>query len=106
MELRIHMENLLVQLLSAQIYSDSKAGQHLVSVNGTAGHQMHRLHEFSYPWPERGILVLHSDGLSSDASLEGYPGLTLRDPSLMAGALYRDFNRGYDDSTVVVAKPA
>ncbi len=92
--------------ISAHIYSGSSQSQHLVSVNGTAGHQMHRLHEFSYPWPTRGLLVLHSDGLNSDVGLESYPGLTVRDASLIAGILYRDFNRGYDDSTVVVAKAA
>jgi hypothetical protein len=52
------------------------------------------------------MLVLHSDGLSSSASVESRPGLALRDPNLIAGVLYRDFSRGSDDSTVVVAKAA
>jgi anti-sigma regulatory factor (Ser/Thr protein kinase) len=92
--------------ISARIYSGSQNGQHLVSVNGTAGHQMQRLHEFSYPWPELGMLLLHSDGLTTATGLESHPGLAFRDPSLIAGVLYRDFNRGRDDSTVVVAKAA
>jgi len=90
--------------IAAQIYSGSKLEQHLVSVNGTAGHQMNRLHEFDYPWPELGMLVFHSDGLTTGTRLEAHPGLALRDASLIAGVLYRDSNRGHDDSTVVVAK--
>jgi anti-sigma regulatory factor (Ser/Thr protein kinase) len=92
--------------ISAKIYSGSQSGPSLVSVNGTAGHQTERLHEFSYPWPEHGMLVLHSDGLTTATGLETHPGLAFRDPSLIAGVLYRDFNRGHDDSTVVVAKGA
>jgi anti-sigma regulatory factor (Ser/Thr protein kinase) len=92
--------------ISARIYSGAQSGQHLVSVNGTAGHQMQRLHEFSYPWPEQGMLLLHSDGLITATGLESHPGLAFRDPTLIAGVLYRDYKRGRDDSTVVVAKAA
>jgi anti-sigma regulatory factor (Ser/Thr protein kinase) len=90
--------------ISAHIYSSARTGQHLVSVNGTAGHETQRLHEFSYPWPADGTLVLHSDGLSSATNLESRPGLASRDPTLIAGVLYRDFCRGNDDATVVVAQ--
>jgi anti-sigma regulatory factor (Ser/Thr protein kinase) len=90
--------------VSAQIYSGARASQHLVSVNGTAGHQVHRIREFSYPWPDDGMLVMHSDGLSTNAGLEKHSGLALHDPSLIAGVLYRDFTRRNDDATVVVAK--
>ncbi len=92
--------------ISAQIYAGSRAGQHLVSVNGTAGHQTQRIREFSYPWPRNGMLVLHSDGLTSSASIEAQPAVALREPSLIAGVLYRDFSRGQDDATVVVAREA
>ena len=90
--------------VSAQIYSGAQASQHLVSVNGTAGHQMQRIREFSYPWPDDGMLVMHSDGLSTNAGLEKHSGLALHDPSLIAAVLYRDFTRRNDDATVVVAK--
>ena len=70
--------------IAAQIYSGAVPGPRLVSVNGTAGHNLHAIREFSYPWPDEGILFLHSDGLSTSASLDAYPGLTLRDPGLIA----------------------
>jgi hypothetical protein len=75
-------------------------------VNGTVGHQIPRLREFAYAWPEDGILVLHSDGLATGTSLENQSALGARDPGLIAGVLYRDFSRGADDATVVVAKAA
>ncbi len=92
--------------ISARIYAGSEARQNLVSLNGIAGHQCERIQEFSYVWPEDGLLVLHSDGLSTGTGLESYPGLAARDPALIAGLLYRDFCRGRDDATVVVAKAA
>jgi anti-sigma regulatory factor (Ser/Thr protein kinase) len=92
--------------ISGQIYSPTQGRRHLVSANGTAGHECLRLREFVYNWPSDALLVLHSDGLNSSTGLEPYPGLALRDPSLIAGVLYRDCSRGNDDSTVVVAKAA
>ena len=80
--------------------------QHLVSVNGTAGHQMQRIREFSYAWPSNGILIMHSDGLSTGTGFQSHAGLALRDPSLIAGVLYRDFTRRNDDATAVVIKAA
>jgi len=90
--------------VAAQIYDGSRHSQHLVSVNGTAGQIAPRVREFTYPWPAGGMLVMHSDGLATSTSLDGYRGLAMRDPSLIAGVLYRDFSRGHDDATVVVAK--
>ena len=92
--------------IAARIYSGSEGRQNLVSLNGIAGHQCERIQEFNYVWPEEGLLVLHSDGLSTGTGMESYPGLAARDPALIAGVLYRDFCRGRDDATVVVVKAA
>jgi anti-sigma regulatory factor (Ser/Thr protein kinase) len=78
----------------------------LVSHNGIAGHEARRIAEFSYPFPDGALLVLHSDGLTSRWSLDPYPGLAERHPALLAGVLYRDFRRGRDDVAVVVARAA
>jgi anti-sigma regulatory factor (Ser/Thr protein kinase) len=90
--------------IAGQVCSGPKACQHMVSVNGTAGLQMQQIREFNYAWPENGILVLYSDGLATSTGFDAYPGLALRDPGLVAGVLYRDFSRGHDDATVVVAR--
>ena len=92
--------------ISAQIYAGATSGQHLVSVNGTAGFQAGRIREFAYQWPANGMLVLYSDGLATSSGVDSHPGLALCDPTLIAGVLYRDFSRGTDDATAVVAKGA
>jgi len=76
----------------------------LVSHHGTLGHGVHRIAEFQYPWPETALVVLNSDGLVSGWTLSRYPGLERRHPVLVAAVLYRDFQRGRDDTTVVVAR--
>jgi anti-sigma regulatory factor (Ser/Thr protein kinase) len=78
--------------------------RHLVSLHGTAGHQVRRLQEFSYSWADDDVLVMHSDGVNAHWSLDAYPGLRLRDPLTIAAVLLRDYSRGRDDATVVVAK--
>ena len=60
--------------------------------------------EFSLPWPKDSILVMHSDGLTARWDLSHYPGLGMKDPSLIAGILYRDFSRPHDDKTVVTIR--
>jgi hypothetical protein len=77
-----------------------------VSHNGTLGHAARLFREYTYPWQKDSILVMHSDGLLTHWSLTSYPGITMRHPAIIAGVLYRDFNRGRDDVTVVVAKEA
>lgn len=76
----------------------------LVSYNGTVGHEVQKVHEFTYPWYPNGLFIMHSDGLSTQWKLDRYPGLSQNHPSLIAGILYRDFHRERDDVTVLVAK--
>jgi serine phosphatase RsbU (regulator of sigma subunit) len=76
----------------------------MVSHNGTVGHELHRVEGFAYPWSPDVTLVFHSDGLLSRWQLDPYPGLLARHPSIIAGILYRDFQRGRDDVTIVVSR--
>jgi anti-sigma regulatory factor (Ser/Thr protein kinase) len=78
--------------------------RHLLSHSGTAGHAARKIETVTYPWPVNAILVQSTDGLTTHWTLEGYPGLSGRHPSLVAGVLYRDFKRGRDDVAVVVAQ--
>ena len=77
-----------------------------MSHNGTAGHSVRRIDEFTYPWPKDGVLIQYTDGLGTHWDVDRYPGLLGRSPSLIAAVLYRDFNRGRDDVTVLVASEA
>src|SRR5262249_55932828 len=78
----------------------------LASHNGVVGHEIRKIQEFTYPWTDEALLVLHSDGLASRWSLDAYPGLVGRHVSVIAGVLYRDFSRGRDDVTVMVVREA
>jgi anti-sigma regulatory factor (Ser/Thr protein kinase) len=76
----------------------------MVSHNGTVGHAVRKIQEFVYPWSPGGTLVLFSDGLGTHWRPDRYAGLANRHPALLAGVLYRDYQRGRDDVTVVVAR--
>jgi anti-sigma regulatory factor (Ser/Thr protein kinase) len=85
---------------------EPQGGRSLVSHNGTLGHAARTFQEFAYPFAEHATLVMHSDGLLSRWALDAYPGLSRRDPALLAGVLYRDFRRGRDDVTVLAVSRA
>jgi anti-sigma regulatory factor (Ser/Thr protein kinase) len=76
----------------------------MMSHNGTAGHEAHRIVELEYGWPEGALLVMHTDGISAKWDLDSYAGLAVRHPSLIAAVLYRDFRRQRDDATIVVVR--
>lgn len=89
--------------ISGTIFSPEKSNS-MVSSHGTVGHEVRKIQEFVYKWLPGGLLIMHSDGLSTHWRLDRYPGLASRHTSLIAGVLYRDFNRGRDDVTVLVAR--
>jgi anti-sigma regulatory factor (Ser/Thr protein kinase) len=75
----------------------------MVCLAGIVGHEARSVREFVYDWPAGALVALASDGLVTQWSLRTYEELFREDPALIAGVLYRDFNRGRDDATVVVA---
>jgi anti-sigma regulatory factor (Ser/Thr protein kinase) len=90
--------------VTAAIIADGKE-KRLVSHNGTVGHAVRRVDEFEYPVTgENPVVILHSDGLSNSWKFSAYPGLLQSHPSLIAAVLLRDFGRGHDDATILVAK--
>lgn len=91
--------------VTAAVVADGHIRQ-AVSLGGILGHEVRTFRQYQYPWPAGALLVMHSDGLVSHWSLDSYPGLRLRHPALVAAVLYRDYQRGRDDVTVVVGKAA
>jgi anti-sigma regulatory factor (Ser/Thr protein kinase) len=75
----------------------------MVSMPGTAGHNARKIQAFEYPFTA-GLVILHSDGIASSWTLDRYPNLAARHPTLIAAVLYRDLTRQRDDATVLVAK--
>ena len=78
----------------------------LVSMPGIVGHGTPRLRGFSESVPAGGLLVMHSDGCRTGWELAAYRGAQGRDPLVIASLLIRDFERGRDDVSVVVARVA
>lgn len=78
----------------------------LASHNGILGQNMERVQVFTIPWNENSVLVMHSDGLGSRWDLDRYPGIWGKHPAIVAALLHRDYSRGRDDVTVLVAKMA
>jgi anti-sigma regulatory factor (Ser/Thr protein kinase) len=78
--------------------------QRLVSVNGTVGQGGARPREMHYRLAPESVVILHSDGARSHWTLDGYPGLRRRHPTLVSAVLYRDHRRGRDDVTIVAAR--
>jgi anti-sigma regulatory factor (Ser/Thr protein kinase) len=74
--------------------------------NGIVGHVVSKVRELHYPCVPDSVLVLHSDGVATNWQPERYPGLMQHHSTLIAAVLYRDCNRGRDDSLIVVAKQA
>jgi anti-sigma regulatory factor (Ser/Thr protein kinase) len=89
--------------VSAAVVGEQGTRQ-VTSVNGTLGHAVRKLAEFVYAWPRTALLVAYSDGVSSQLTLDRYPGWQARHPSLLAGLLWRDFGKSHDDSTVLVLR--
>lgn len=83
---------------------DGENRRGIASHNGTLGHQIHKMQEFTVPWNSESLLIMHSDGLGSKWDLNQYPGLANKHPSIIAAILYRDFERERDDVTVLAAK--
>ncbi|HYD58021.1 MAG TPA: ATP-binding protein [Burkholderiales bacterium] len=85
---------------------DGAATRPLMSHNGILGHQVRKMQGISYPFHSDALLVMHSDGVATRWDLGAYPGVDARHPAIAAALLYRDFTRGRDDATVLVARNA
>jgi anti-sigma regulatory factor (Ser/Thr protein kinase) len=90
--------------IGACVYDDEGVRRQLVSHNGIVGNNMRKVQEFTVPCAPGALCILHSDGLSTQWSLESYPGLQARHPALIASVLMRDFARARDDAMVLVVR--
>ena len=89
--------------IAGAIYDGGKT-RSMVSMNGTLGHSVGRIQDFSYSWEKTSSLIMHSDGLATRWNMDQYPGLAARHPALIAGILYRDFCRKRDDVTILISR--
>ena len=90
--------------IAATIIKPTGELHHLVSLSGIAGHTVRRVQSFTYDWPRRSLLVMHSDGIGTHWSLASSNGLASRRADVIAAVLFRDQRRPRDDASVVVAR--
>jgi hypothetical protein len=83
---------------------DGGPRRQLVSHNGIVGHNMRKVQEFMLPCAPGALVILASDGITTQWDLDQYPGLVACDPSIIAAVLLRDFARGRDDASVLVQR--
>ena len=81
---------------------DGGPRRQLVSHNGIVGHNMRKVQEFTLPCGPGALVILASDGLTTQWDLDQHPGLVACDPSVIAAVLLRDYARGRDDASVLV----
>jgi anti-sigma regulatory factor (Ser/Thr protein kinase) len=77
----------------------------MLSVPGIAGHQARAIRQFEYTAPSGAAVVLHSDGVSARWNPAALPGLSARDPLVIAAALLAEAGTRRDDAGVLVLKP-
>lgn len=82
----------------------SRQVQSMPSVAGRLGVHDFRVDSVVMPWPDDAAVILHSDGLATDWSIDDAPGLLLCDPAVIAGWLLRDHARPDADLAIVVLK--
>jgi len=91
--------NILARLYSGVTY------RNYMSYNGTMGLNIPTSMKASvYKVEKNQHLIMCSDGIRTRWDLSRYPSIFKYDNTLLAAALYSDFTRGNDDSSILVAK--
>jgi anti-sigma regulatory factor (Ser/Thr protein kinase) len=76
-----------------------------MSYNGTVGLNVPAsMNNSIFPAEKNQHLILCSDGLRTRWDISKYPAILKYDNIVLATALYKDFSRGNDDSSILVAK--
>lgn len=78
--------------------------KNMISHNGIVGHEIRKIQVYEYPWNEDALLIMHSDGLTTRWNLDKYPGLFVKTLPIIVSTIFRDFNRGTDDATIVAVR--
>lgn len=88
----------------ARIYNGIEYKNYM-SYNGTVGLNIpNSMNDSTFAAEKNQHLIMCSDGIRSRWDLSPYPSIFKYDNSILAAALYRDFTRGNDDASVLIAK--
>lgn len=87
--------------ISSVVMNENRT-QSMVSHNGTLGHQLRRVQQFEYTYAPGDLLLMQSDGLSTQ-SKKGLPNsLFSQPPMVIAPFIFSEQVRGRDDATLLV----
>jgi anti-sigma regulatory factor (Ser/Thr protein kinase) len=89
----------------AAVILDGATRKSMLSVPGIAGHQARSIRQFDYTCPPGAAIVLHSDGITARWTAAAVPGLSARDPLVIAAALLGQAGTHRDDAGLLVLKP-
>ena len=91
--------NIITRMYTGIVYKNYMA------YNGTLGLNIpNSLKSSPYPVERNQQLIMCSDGIRSRWEMTRYPSVLKYDSMLLCAALYKDFNRGTDDSSILIAK--
>jgi anti-sigma regulatory factor (Ser/Thr protein kinase) len=90
--------------ISVRLYSGIEYRNYM-SYNGTIGMNIPKsMNSTIIPLERNQHLIMCSDGLTTRWNLGPYPAIFKYDANLLAGVLYKDFSRGNDDASILIAK--
>ena len=90
--------------ISTRLYSGLKY-KNFMPYNGVIGLNIPRSMSPSvFPLEKNQHLIMCSDGIQTRWDLNKYPSIFKYDNTILAAAIYKDFGRGNDDSSVLIAK--
>ncbi|QJD96978.1 SpoIIE family protein phosphatase [Mucilaginibacter robiniae] len=76
-----------------------------ISYNGIVGHNIpNTMNSQQVAFTDYSLLILCSDGIKSRWDVSKYQGIARCDSMMMAAAIYKDYSRGTDDTSVVIVK--
>jgi anti-sigma regulatory factor (Ser/Thr protein kinase) len=91
--------------ISGKVLAGPDLSKSVISYNGIVGHNIpSSLHNHQIDWSNNSLLILHSDGLKSKWDLSRFKDLSRHHASIIAALIYKEFNRGTDDTLVIVAR--
>lgn len=91
--------------ISCVLMSSSRT-QNMVSHNGTLGHQLRRVQQFEYTYAPGDLLLMQSDGLSTQSKKGIPPSLLSEHAMVIAPFIFAEQLRGRDDGTLLVNRLA
>lgn len=90
--------------ISTKLIGVAQSKTHL-AYNGIVGHTIpNTMNDQTMSLDEYQTFILCSDGIRSRWDVTKYPGIQKHDLTLQAAAIYKDFSRRTDDTSIVIAK--